>query len=274
MVRSFNLAALGVAGGSAIIGTQTALAGPKIKKVFVPIKNLHPDLKDLKVVQISDLHVGSLIQKKQVEHIISLIEPLSPDLIFLTGDIADGPVAALSEVASPLGALKANLGKFYVTGNHEYYWGVDDWTDAAKKLGFDYLYNEHRVIHFNGAKLLIGGIADYSCKRIRPDHTSDPVSSIAGAPPVDLKILLAHQPKSCFEALKAGYDIQMSGHTHNGQFFPNNLIVGLFHPYVRGLNLHNGKLWVYVNSGTGFWGPPQRLGIPAEITFFQFISKT
>jgi uncharacterized protein len=266
LTQSLNLAAIGLAGGATIIGTETALAGPEIKKISVPVPNLHPDLHGFKIVQITDFHIGNLVQQKQVEHVVDLIKSLEPDLIAFTGDFADGPVSELINSTEPLRNISAPYGKFYVTGNHEYYWDVDEWTDRAKALGFDYLYNEHRNVKIKNATLTVGGVADYNCKRSRPDHETDPIGSLKGATPSDFKILLAHQPKSCFAAFDAGYDLQISGHTHNGQFFPNSLVIKLFHPYVKGLNLHKNKMWVYVSAGTGFWGPPQRLGIPSEVT--------
>jgi uncharacterized protein len=131
------------------------------------------------------------------------------------------------------------------------------------------LQNEHRSVSVGKAKLLIGGIRDYACQRVRPDHTSDPKEAVKGAGVSDFKILLAHQPKSCFAAFEAGFDLMLSGHTHSGQFFPNNFITKIVHPYHRGLNLHENKMWVYVNSGTGYWGPPLRLGIPSELTLLK-----
>jgi predicted MPP superfamily phosphohydrolase len=266
ITRSLNLAALSAAGLSAAVGTKTALADPKVVNVDVPIKNLHRDLVGFKIAQISDLHIGSLIHKEKVQRIAEAASRFKADIVTITGDVADGHVEDLAEATNPLSCLRGKYGNFYVSGNHEYYWNVDQWAAQMESLGFTYLYNSHKIIDVKGSKLLIGGVADYSCKRIRPDHLSSPLDSIRGASQVDLKVLCAHQPKSCFEALEAGYDLQLSGHTHNGQFFPNNLFIGFFHPYVKGLNRHRSRLWVYVSAGTGFWGPPQRFGIPAEIT--------
>jgi uncharacterized protein len=266
IMRGFNMATIGLASGATLVGTETALSGPRIKTIDIPIKNLHKDLEGFKIVQISDIHVGSLIQKEQVQKIADMAAHLNPDLLVLTGDIADGSVSHLASATEPLKDLQGKFGKFYVTGNHEYYWDVDAWTAQAQKLGFDYLYNENRILNVKSARLLVGGVPDFNCSRIRPDHQSNPQVSIENSQPSDFKILLAHQPKSCFQGFEAGYDLQLSGHTHNGQFFPNNLFVRFFHPYVSGLHLHKGKMSIYVNSGTGFWGPPQRFGVPAEIS--------
>jgi len=100
------------------------------------------------------------------------------------------------------------------------------------------------------------------------EHSSDPVKAKAGAPDCDVRVLLAHQPRSVFAAAKAGYDLQISGHTHGGQYFPMNLLVYLAQPYVAGLERHE-DMWIYVSRGTGYWGPPARMGAPAEITLLR-----
>jgi predicted MPP superfamily phosphohydrolase len=168
-----------------------------------------------------------------------------------------------------LRGLKATHGVFFVTGNHEYYWNAPRWIHEIKKLGIQVLTNEGKMIPLPDRNLWIGGVPDVSAGGFDPSTPSRPALAM---PPVGssecLKILLAHQPKSCFEAQKAGFDLMLSGHTHWGQFFPFNYLVGFFNPYHKALNNHEG-MWVYVNSGTGFWGPPLRLGVPSEITLIQ-----
>ncbi len=164
-----------------------------------------------------------------------------------------------------LAKLTAPLGVYYVTGNHEYYWGAQRWIDRTKDFGFIPLVNENRLVDFHGGKVLVGGVTDTSGGHFVPSHRSDPKRAALSAEKRDLSVLLAHRPESCFEAEAAGFDLQLSGHTHGGQFFPWSLLIPLFHRYHRGLNRH-GRLWVYVNSGTGYWGPPHRFAVPAEIT--------
>jgi predicted MPP superfamily phosphohydrolase len=137
-----------------------------------------------------------------------------------------------------------------------------------ESLGYTVLNNAHRVIEHRGRKLLLGGVTDYRGGRFHESHRSDPAGALAGAPPVDLKILLAHQPKSIYAAADAGYDLQISGHTHGGQFFPWNLMVHFFQPYVAGLHRHKNTR-IYISRGTGYWGPPVRLGSPSEITLLR-----
>ncbi|MEW5794956.1 MAG: hypothetical protein AB1772_01220 [Candidatus Zixiibacteriota bacterium] len=158
-----------------------------------------------------------------------------------------------------------------MTGNHDYYSGVQQWVDEAARLGFTVLLNEHWVIERGDARLLLAGVTDYSGGQFRADHTTDPHLALAGAPPTHTKILLAHQPRSVFEAVKAGYDYVLSGHTHGGQYFPYHFLVALAQPYVSGMHQH-GDTRIYVSRGTGYWGPQIRIGAPSEITVHRLIS--
>jgi hypothetical protein len=163
------------------------------------------------------------------------------------------------------------MGNYFVTGNHEYYSGVIEWIEEVRRLGFTVLINEHRIITSGKSKMLLAGVTDYRESRILTDHRSDPQKALNAAAKTDIKILLAHQPKSIFDAARAGYDLQISGHTHGGQFFPWNLVVGLTQPYVSGLHQH-ADTQIYVSRGTGYWGPPVRVGSPSEITLIKLVS--
>ena len=260
----------GIAGGMGVFGLRETMAGPKIHEKEVPIPNLALGLRGLTIVQISDLHVGPTIRKAYVERVVKEAMALKPDLIAVTGDLIDGEVAELESETAPLAGLQAPLGVFYVTGNHEYYWGAEKWVNHTRKLGFLPLQNENRVVEKNGAKLLVAGVNDLSSHSFEEGVASDPKKAAESDHSTDLKLLLAHRPGSCYEAEKAGFDLQLSGHTHAGQFFPWNFLVAWAHPYYRGLNRH-GKMWVYVNAGTGYWGPPMRLAIPSEITLLRLV---
>lgn len=119
--------------------------------------------------------------------------------------------------------------------------------------------------------LVMAAFGSYIAGRFYDSHRSDPKKALRGAPPADLKILLAHQPKTIFAAAKAGFELQISGHTHGGQFFPWNLMVHLFQPYVAGLHQHENTR-IYISRGTGYWGPPLRLGSPSEITLLRLVA--
>jgi uncharacterized protein len=239
-----------------------------VVRVEVPIGGLPEDLQGFRIVQLSDLHVGPTLKRAFVERIVATANQLQPHLIALTGDVADGLPPALRQEVAPLARLTAPHGKFFVTGNHEYYWDAAGWVRELERLGFDALVNSHRVITHGAGRLLLAGVTDHSASRLVPGHASDPFAAVAGAPESDVRVLLAHQPKSAFAARAAGFDLQLSGHTHGGQYFPFNLLVRLFQPFVAGLHRLE-EMWLYVSRGTGYWGPPLRLGAPAEITLIQ-----
>lgn len=248
-----------------VIGFFNARRLAKVIKVKIPLRNLPASLNGFRIVQISDIHVGPTIKKSYLSRIVNRVNTLNPDLIAITGDLVDGRVSELSAHTQPLAQLHARHGSFFVTGNHEYYSGALDWIEEIKRLGVQVLLNEHVQLSHDGATLVLAGVTDHTAGAFYNTHLSDPYAAIAGAPQHAPKILLAHQPLSAKAAESAGFDLQLSGHTHGGQFWPWKYLVPLQQPYVAGLHrLKN--LWVYVNRGTGYWGPPNRFGSPSEIT--------
>ncbi len=247
-------------------GMRTALVGPIIRNVEITLKDWPKSQDGYRIVQISDLHVGPMIGKKYVENVVQKTLALKPDFIALTGDMGDGEASQLTDELEPLRKLHARDGVYYVTGNHEYYWKGDQWEKKVRELGITHFHNAGKIISLPEKNIWVAGIPDHTCTRFFPDQKPD---AKLAAPPIEyqaaLKIMLAHQPKSCFTVEEAGFDIMLCGHTHWGQFFPISLLVGWFNPYHKSLNLHK-QMWVYVNAGTGFWGPPLRLGVPSEIT--------
>ncbi len=229
------------------------------------IADLPEGLDGFTIAQISDTHIGPTIRGEWARMVVDEVNALDADLIVHTGDMVDGSVASLNGAIRPFGDLKAPHGVWMCTGNHEYYSGVQEWLKEASRLGMTPLNNENTLIDTGKGKLLLAGVTDYRASQIYPDHTSSPANAMKNAPEHDVSVLLAHQPKSIFEASKAGFDVQLSGHTHGGQYFPYTLFIHLFQPYVRGLHLHEDTM-LYVNTGTGYWGPPMRLGAVPEIT--------
>jgi len=253
------------------VGFLSARRRARIVNVDVPIRNLPAALHGFCIAQISDVHVGSAIRRDYVQAIVDAVNDLHPDLIAVTGDVVDGPVRELAPHTAPLAKLSARHGAFFVTGNHEYYSGEHAWTAEFRRLGLEVLVNEHRVLSHDGVALVIAGVTDYSAHHFDPAQRSDPAAALAGAPlEAAAKILLAHQPRSAPAAAQAGYDLQLSGHTHGGQFWPWNLFVRFQQPFTAGLHRLN-RLWVYVSRGTGYWGPPNRFGAPSEITRLRLI---
>lgn len=264
---SVNIAALGLTGVLTGCGFVQARHRVRIERVTIPLKNLPEAFEGMRIVQISDIHVGPTIKGGFVRHVVEQVTALKPDIIALTGDLVDGSVDYLAGDVASLSELEAPGGKYFVTGNHEYYSGVFPWLEKISQLGFDVLINEHRVLEKNGERLVLGGVTDISAGRMVPEHSSDPAASLTGAPEGAARILLAHQPLSVYQAAEAGYDCQLSGHTHGGQYFPYSKLIAVVQPFVAGLYRYD-RTWLYVNRGTGYWGPPIRLGSPAEITEF------
>jgi uncharacterized protein len=254
-----------------LLGLIIARGRPRVTEVTVPISNLPQSLNGFSIAQISDVHVGATIKREFVEGIVRRVNQLEPDMIAVTGDLVDGTVSRLAAHTAPLAGLSAKYGAFFVTGNHEYYSGERAWTEEIRRLGLRVLKNEHVVLQHNGGLLVLAGVTDYSAHHFDPAQRSDPAAALRGAPAdAGAKILLAHQPSSATAAAKAGFDLQISGHTHGGQFWPWNFFIRYFQPFTSGLNRLN-KLWVYVNRGTGYWGPPNRFGVPSEITRIKLV---
>lgn len=265
ITHSTNLGILALTIAIVLFGVYQARRLPRLVEVEIPLQDLPEDLSGLRIVQISDLHVGPTIRRDFVEMVVKEVNHLAPDIIAFTGDLADGSVQSLRHEVEPLAKLTARYGKFFVTGNHEYYSGAEAWVHEAQRLGFTVLMNEHRLIQHGRNRVLFAGVPDFNAGHMLPSHQSNPAVALTNAPACDLKILLAHQPRSIFAASQAGFDLQLSGHTHGGQMFPWNLFVPLQQPFVAGLQRFQNT-WVYVSSGTGYWGPPLRLGAPSEIT--------
>ncbi len=247
---------------------------PRLVEVSIPVQNLPEALHGFSIAQISDIHVGPTIKRGFVERIVGRVNNLKADLIAVTGDLVDGTVHQLSQHTAPLAKLTARHGAYFVTGNHEYYSGERAWTQEIRRLGLTVLKNQHVVLQHDGALLVLAGVTDIGAHHFDPAQRSDPAAALSGAPGnAGARILLAHQPSSADAAASAGFDVQISGHTHGGQFWPWNFFVRYFQPFTAGLHrLKN--LWVYVSRGTGYWGPPNRLGIPSEITRIRLVPAT
>jgi uncharacterized protein len=264
-----NIGMVGTAGSITGVGFVQALSLPDVVEVDVPIEGLPAGAEGFRIVQLTDIHIGPTIHGEYLEQVVALANELGPDLVAVTGDLVDGYVDDLRDHVAPLGRLRARHGAYFVTGNHEYYWDGPAWCAEVERLGLTVLANTHRVVEHEGARLLVAGVTDYQASA-SAGEPSDPAGARAGAPDCDVDILLAHQPRSIFAAAKAGFDLQISGHTHGGQYFPMNLLVHLVQPYVAGLHLHE-KTQIYVSRGTGYWGPPVRVGAPHEITLLRLV---
>lgn len=255
-----------------LLGLFNARRLARVVEVDVMLTHLPVALHGFTIVQITDLHVGPTIKRGYVDAVVNTVNALVPDVIALTGDLVDGDVERLSEHTRPLGRLAATNGVYAVTGNHEYYSGAAQWVAEFRRLGIQVLMNQHSTLTLQGAQLVIAGVTDFGAEHFDAEQASDPLLALRDAPTdAAVKILLAHQPRSAPAAAKAGFDLQLSGHTHGGQFWPWKYFVPLQQPFVAGLH-HLGSMSVYVSRGTGYWGPPMRIGARSEITRIRLCS--
>jgi predicted MPP superfamily phosphohydrolase len=260
-----------LAAAATLLGAFNARRIAAVVTIDVPIAGLPAALAGFTIAQISDIHVGPTNKARYLQGIVDAVNRLEADLVAVTGDLVDGSVAELRGHVAPLSGLVSRHGTFFVTGNHEYYSGAVPWMAELRRLGIQVLQNEHVVLERGGASMVLAGVADYGAHHFDPSHRSDPVAALQGAPAgAAVRILLAHQPRSAAAAERAGFDLQLSGHTHGGQFFPWVFFVRLQQPFTAGLH-RLGRLWVYVSRGTGYWGPPKRLGAPSEITRLRLV---
>ena len=254
-----------------LVGLLNARRRARVVSVDIPLTNLPVSLHGFTIAQISDVHVGPTIKRKYVDAIVDAVNMLKADVIAVTGDLVDGSVKDLAHHTAPFARLRARHGAFFVTGNHEYYSGEPAWTAEFKRLGMHVLMNEHVVLTHEGSQVVLAGVADFGAHHFDPQQRSDPERAMKDAPVgAGARILLAHQPRSAPAAAAAGFDLQLSGHTHGGQFWPWTLFVRLQQPFTAGLHRLN-DLWVYISRGTGYWGPPKRLGAPSEITHLRLV---
>ena len=266
-LQYIGIAALGLTAAFSGRAIWKGVAMANVKRVSVSIGDLPPSFDGFRVVQISDLHIGPLLSGKWTQKTVDKVNELNPDIIVITGDLVDGSVEELREHVAPLARLRARHGTYFVTGNHEYYSGVEEWCAHVTRLGIRVLRNE-RVSITNGLSdesIDIAGVDDwYSRHRA---GGADLEKALAGRDPNKSLLLLAHQPAALKEAAAHHVSLQLSGHTHGGQIWPFVYLAYFQQPYVQGLHRYRGSsTQIYVSAGTGFWGPPMRLGTCAEIT--------
>jgi predicted MPP superfamily phosphohydrolase len=265
LTRTTSVAAVSVAGGSVARGITEARGVHEVVDVEVTLPKLPKALDGFSIVQLSDLHVGLTIDREFVARVVELANGLSPDLIALTGDLVDGPVADLRDEVAPLGALRAKHGVYAVTGNHEYYAGADPWIAAISELGATYLRNQLVTIGDGAAAFDLAGVDDHDAYKYA-GHGEDLKAATAPRDPSRALVLLAHQPRQVRRAVKHGVDLQLSGHTHGGQIWPWHYVVKLQQGGLLAGRYQHGETQLYVTRGCGYWGPPVRLLAPLEIT--------
>jgi len=272
MKKGLTIGVIGISGTASTYGFYSSRKGPTVINQDIFIESLPDQFDNFSIAQISDLHVGPTIKIKYVENVLKKIEHVNPDLIAVTGDLVDGSVKHLSKDLQPFKDMVASHGTFFVTGNHEYYSGVDPWLDETDRLGMTNLINENRLISKEGAQIALAGITDFRAHQMKKGHGSDPAKALGTIDEDMVKVMLAHQPNSIHAVHEVGVDLQLSGHTHGGQFWPFTYPTKLANAYLAGHYDHDGTQ-IYVNRGTGYWGPPLRIGVPAEITLIRLKKK-
>jgi uncharacterized protein len=263
-----GIVTLGLSGA----GIAEALGEVALKNVKVRLSKLPKAMSGLRIVQLTDVHIGPMIGRQWLEGIVARVNALDPDIVVITGDLVDGSVAALRDHVAPLAQLRSKHGVYFVTGNHEYYSGVKQWVEHLGTLGVRVLRNERVMIGEGASSFDLAGVDDHTGGQFEKDHGADVPKALAGRDPNRECILLAHQPKEIVEAAKLGVGLQLSGHTHGGQVFPATLLVRLQQPFVAGLD-RLGDTQIYVSRGTGYWGPPMRVAAPAEIAVIELVSE-
>ncbi|MBZ4415475.1 metallophosphoesterase [Myxococcus sp. RHSTA-1-4] len=262
LARATAGGALLASGGVTGFGMWRAFHEPVVSEVAVRLPGLPRALDGYTLVHLSDIHVGPVIRRRFMDELVARCDALRPDLVCITGDLVDGHVPSLGPAVSALAELKARHGVYFVTGNHEYYWNAAVWSDALERMGIHVLRNRHVRIGDAAASFDLVGVDDWSARRGPQGY--DLAAATLGRDPERASVLLAHQPSNWSVAAEAGMGLQLSGHTHGGQFFPFTLAVSAIWQHDAG-HFQQGDRHLYVSRGTGFWGPPLRVGSPPEI---------
>ncbi|WP_081239374.1 metallophosphoesterase [Streptomyces viridosporus] len=254
-------AALGTVG----YGTYGVLRGPRVKRVTVPLAKLPRAAHGYRIAVVSDIHLGPVLGRGFAQKVVDTINSTQPDLIAVVGDLVDGSVKDLGPAAAPLAQLTARHGSFFVTGNHEYFSGAEEWVEEVRRLGLRPLENARTELpHFD-----LAGVNDVAGEN--EGQGPDFARALGDRDRARACVLLAHQPVQIHEAVDHGVDLQLSGHTHGGQLWPANLLAGAANPTLDGLDRY-GDTQLYVSRGAGAWGPPTRVGAPSDITVIELAS--
>ncbi|WP_149828282.1 metallophosphoesterase [Streptomyces tailanensis] len=252
--------------GTVGYGTYGVVRGPKVKRVTVPLAKLPRAAHGFRIAVVSDIHLGPLLGRGFAQKVVDTINSTQPDLIAVVGDLVDGSVADLGPAAAPLAGLKARHGSYFVTGNHEYFSGAEQWVEEVRRLGLTPLENARRELPY----LDLAGVNDVSGED--QGQGPDYAKALGDRDTSRAVVLLAHQPVQIHDAVDHGVDLQLSGHTHGGQMWPMNYVAAAANPTLAGLERY-GDTQLYVSRGAGAWGPPVRVGAPSDITVVELASK-
>ncbi|CCK27938.1 integral membrane protein [Streptomyces davaonensis JCM 4913] len=262
--RVIGGAAAAAAVGTVGVGTYGVLKGPSVKRVTVPLAKLPRGAHGYRIAVVSDIHLGPVLGRGFAQKVVDTINSTQPDLVAVVGDLVDGSVKDLGPAAAPLTQLKAPA--YFVTGNHEYFSGAEQWVEEVRRLGLLPLENARAELPWFD----LAGVNDIAGE----DEGQGPdfAKALGDRDPARACVLLAHQPVQIHDAVEHGVDLQLSGHTHGGQLWPGNLIAAGANPTLAGLERY-GDTQLYVSRGAGAWGPPTRVGAPSDITVIELASK-
>jgi predicted MPP superfamily phosphohydrolase/membrane protein implicated in regulation of membrane protease activity len=259
-------AAAAAAVGTVGYGTYGVLRGPGVKRVTVPLAKLPRAAHGYRIAVVSDIHLSPVLGRGFAQKVVDTINSTQPDLIAVVGDLVDGSVKDLGPAAAPLARLKARHGSFFVTGNHEYFSGAEQWVEEVRRLGLRPLENDRTEL----AWFDLAGVNDIAGES--EGQGPDFAKALGDRDTARACVLLAHQPVQIHDAVDHGVDLQLSGHTHGGQLWPGNLLAEAANPTVAGLERY-GDTQLYVSRGAGAWGPPTRVGAPSDITVIELASR-
>ncbi|NEC91915.1 metallophosphoesterase [Streptomyces sp. SID12501] len=259
-------AAAATAAGTVGYGTYGVVRGPRVKRVTVPLAKLPRGAHGFRIAVVSDIHLGPVLGRGFAQKVVDTINSTQPDLIAVVGDLVDGSVEDLGPAAAPLAQLRARHGAFFVTGNHEYFSGAEQWVEEVRRLGLRPLENARVEL----PAFDLAGVNDIAgeSEGQGPDFTK----ALGDRDTSRASVLLAHQPVQIHDAVDFGVDLQLSGHTHGGQLWPGNFVADLANPTLAGLERY-GDTQLYVSRGAGAWGPPTRVGAPSDITVVELASR-
>ncbi len=255
----------GLAFTAAAVALRTGLRPPPLRRVEIELARWPRALDGFRIAQISDIHIGPILDRRFAAELVERVNALDPDLVAVTGDLVDGAVRHLEEEVAPFAGLRARHGVFFVTGNHDHLSGAESWARHVAGLGLRVLRNERVEIRDGDAAFDLVGVDDHHGALISGRGGEDLDRALDGRDPARPAVLLAHDPSTFKRAAGRAIDLQLSGHTHGGQLWPFGYVVRLVIPFVAG-RYRRGDAELYVSRGTGFWGPPMRLFAPAEIT--------
>ncbi|MGV9970997.1 metallophosphoesterase [Nocardia beijingensis] len=265
VARVMGGAAVAAAATTVGIGAHGVLSGPSVKRVAVPLAKLPRRADGFRIAVVSDVHLGPILGRGFAERVVRIVNDTKPDLIAVVGDLVDGSVEHLRSAVEPLAGLRARHGAFFVTGNHEYFSGAEQWVEHVQELGMHLLANARTEL----PGFDLAGVNDVQGERT--GHGPDFGKALGDRDRTRTAVLLAHQPVLIEDAVPHGVDLQLSGHTHGGQLWPGNYLAGLANPTVAGLERY-GDTQLYVSRGAGAWGPPVRVGAPSDITVVELVS--